>query len=47
MIYIEDDFLEKELLETILLGKILDINPFDQPAVELIKVNTKKILKKN
>ena len=35
------------ILETILLGKILDINPFDQPAVELIKVNTKKILKKN
>ena len=33
------------ILETILLGKFLKINPFDQPAVELIKTNTKKILK--
>ena len=32
------------ILETILLGKCLDINPFDQPAVELIKNETKKIL---
>ena len=31
-------------LETILLGKLLDVNPFDQPAVELIKKETKKIL---
>ncbi len=31
-------------LETILLGKLLGVNPFDQPAVELIKKETKKIL---
>ena len=32
------------ILETILIGKVLKINPFDQPAVELIKKETKKIL---
>ena len=32
------------LLETILIGKCLNINPYDQPAVELIKGETKKIL---
>ena len=32
------------ILETILLGKALKINPYDQPAVELIKKETKKIL---
>ena len=32
------------MLETILLGKMLKINPFNQPAVELIKKETKKIL---
>jgi glucose-6-phosphate isomerase len=32
------------ILETILLGRALKINPFDQPAVELIKKETKKIL---
>ena len=32
------------ILETILLGKLLDINPYTQPAVELIKTDTKKIL---
>ena len=32
------------MLETILLGKSLDINPFDQPSVELIKTETKKFL---
>ncbi len=32
------------ILETILLGKLLDLNPFDQPAVEMIKKETKKIL---
>jgi glucose-6-phosphate isomerase len=32
------------ILETILIGKMLKINPFDQPAVELIKKETKKIL---
>ena len=32
------------ILETILIGKVLKINPYDQPAVELIKKETKKIL---
>ena len=32
------------ILETILLGKCLDLNPYNQPAVELIKSETKKIL---
>ena len=32
------------ILETILIGLALKINPFDQPAVELIKKETKKIL---
>ena len=35
------------ILETILLGTAMKINPFDQPAVELIKIDTTKILKKN
>ena len=32
------------ILETIILGKTMNINPYDQPAVELIKKETKKIL---
>ena len=32
------------ILETILLGRALKINPYDQPSVELIKKETKKIL---
>jgi len=32
------------ILETILLGQSMKLNPFDQPAVELIKKETKKIL---
>ena len=32
------------ILETILIGKCLNLNPYDQPAVELIKTETKKIL---
>ena len=35
------------ILETILLGKALKVNPFDQPSVELIKKETKKILIRN
>ena len=35
------------MLETILLGKALNINPYDQPSVELIKTETKKILIKS
>ena len=32
------------ILETILLGRLMNINPFDQPAVELIKKETKRLL---
>ena len=32
------------ILETILLGKALNLNPYDQPSVELIKKETKKLL---
>ena len=32
------------MMETILLGKMMRVNPFDQPSVELIKKETKKIL---
>ena len=32
------------ILETILLGRALNVNPFDQPSVELIKKETKNIL---
>tara|TARA_B100001123_G_C15273579_1_gene1011251 strand:- start:720 stop:1925 length:1206 start_codon:yes stop_codon:yes gene_type:complete len=35
------------VLETILLSRLMKINPFDQPAVEAIKKDTKKILSKN
>jgi len=32
------------VLETILLARLMKVNPFDQPAVEQIKAETKKIL---
>ncbi len=32
------------ILETVIVGKLANINPFDQPAVEEVKVYTKKIL---
>ena len=32
------------ILETILLGTAIKVNPFDQPEVELVKEETKKIL---
>ena len=32
------------ILETILIGKLLTLNPYDQPAVELIKNETKRLL---
>ncbi len=32
------------ILETILIGRALKINPFNQPAVEFIKTETRKIL---
>ena len=32
------------VLETILLSRLMNINPFDQPAVEEVKIETKKFL---
>tara|TARA_A100001015_G_scaffold272629_1_gene327381 strand:+ start:845 stop:2062 length:1218 start_codon:yes stop_codon:yes gene_type:complete len=32
------------ILETVLIGKLLKINPFNQPAVEQVKIITKKLL---
>ena len=32
------------ITETIIIGKLLKINPFDQPAVEQVKVDTKQLL---
>ena len=32
------------IMETFLVGKLLNINPFDQPAVEQVKIITKKYL---
>ena len=35
------------MLEVAVIGKLLRINPFDQPAVEKVKALTKKLLSKN
>jgi len=35
------------IFETVVIGKMLNINPFDQPAVERVKIDTKKSLVKN
>ncbi len=32
------------IIETVLIGTNANINPFDQPAVEQVKINTKKLL---
>ena len=32
------------MLETAIIGKLLNINPFDQPAVEEVKISTKQLL---
>ena len=32
------------ILETIIIGKLLGLNPFNQPAVEQVKNLTKKLL---
>ena len=37
-------FMQLKMLEMIMLGYLLDVNPFDQPQVELYKVQTRKIL---
>ena len=33
------------ILETIVIGKLLKINPYNQPAVEQVKIHTRKFLK--
>jgi glucose-6-phosphate isomerase len=40
-------FLQFKMIETIYLGCLLDVNPFDQPNVESYKEETRKILQKN
>ena len=32
------------MLETIIIGNLIGINPFDQQAVEQVKILTKKII---
>ena len=32
------------ILETIIIGNLLNLNPYDQPAVEQVKILTKKLL---
>jgi len=38
-------FLQFKMIETMFLGKLLKVNAFDQPAVELYKKETRRILK--
>jgi glucose-6-phosphate isomerase len=40
-------FLQFKMIETIYLGYLLGVNPFDQPNVESYKEETRKILQKN
>ncbi len=54
IIYIEDDKEESVIklmsmffLEVSLIGKLIGINPFNQPAVEKVKLRVKKKLKQN
>ena len=35
------------ILETILLGQIMKVNPYDLPSVEKVKIETKKLLLKS
>ena len=38
------EFFSYFMIETILIGKILNLNPFNQPSVEEVKILTKKYL---
>jgi glucose-6-phosphate isomerase len=40
-------FLQFKMIETIYLGYLLNVNPFNQPNVESYKEETRKILQKN
>ena len=42
--YYVGQFLQLYMLEIIFLGRLLNINPFDQPQVELYKQETREIL---
>jgi glucose-6-phosphate isomerase len=44
--YSVGQFLQFKMIETIYLGQLLDVNPFDQPNVESYKRETRKILAK-
>ncbi|VVB80821.1 Glucose-6-phosphate isomerase [uncultured archaeon] len=39
-------YMQLKMMETILLAKLLKVNPFDQPAVEEYKKETRRLLKK-
>jgi glucose-6-phosphate isomerase len=41
------EFLQFKMIEMMYLGKLMNVNPFDQPHVELYKVETKRILEEN
>jgi glucose-6-phosphate isomerase len=45
--YFIGQFLQFKMMETIYLGYLLNVNPFDQPNVESYKEETRKILQKN
>ena len=32
------------MLETVIIAKLIKVNPYDQPAVEQVKVVTKRLL---
>mgnify|MGYP002076501833 CR=1 FL=1 len=38
------EFMQFKMMEMMFLGKLIGVNTFDQPHVELYKVETKKIL---
>jgi glucose-6-phosphate isomerase len=42
--YSVGQFLQFKMIETMYLGQLLDVNPFDQPNVESYKRETRKIL---
>ena len=44
--YTLGQFLQFKMIETMYLGYLLDVNPFDQPNVESYKEETRKILQK-
>ncbi len=41
------EFLQYKMIEMMYLGKLLNVNTFDQPHVELYKIETKKVLEGN